>query len=104
MRRFAKELLRDRGKTSAASTAVTPASTPIAPAKAPNTTPATTAIFGPFTATINDYLRNELKVDDDHVYEILTGEVQPWNYGRYVTRFPDASNTLRQTHVGQSVS
>ena len=54
-------------------------------------------IFGPFTAAINDYLRSDLKFEDDHVYAILTGNVQPWSYGRYLSRFPDASNTLRQT-------
>jgi carboxypeptidase C (cathepsin A) len=55
------------------------------------------AIFGPFTATINDYLRNELKFEDDRVYEILTGAVQPWKYDRFGGRAPDASGTLRQT-------
>ena len=31
------------------------------------------------------------------MYEILTDQVQPWSYGRYISRFPDASNTLRQS-------
>ena len=30
------------------------------------------------------------------MYEILTGNVQPWNYGRSA-RMPDATDTLRQT-------
>lgn len=59
--------------------------------------PSESAIFGPFTATINDYLRNELKFEDDRVYEILTGAVQPWKYDRFGARSPDASGTLRQT-------
>ncbi len=53
------------------------------------------AILGPFTATINDYLRNELKFEDDHVYEILTGNVQPWKYDNFGNSPPDASDTLR---------
>lgn len=58
--------------------------------------PSQAAIFGPFTATINDYLRNQLKFEDDRVYEILTGAVQPWKYDRFGARSPDASGTLRQ--------
>ena len=58
--------------------------------------PSRAAIFGPFTATINDYLRNELKFDDDHVYEILTGSVQPWKYDQFGINSPDRSDTLRQ--------
>jgi len=58
--------------------------------------PSEPAIFGPFTATINDYLRHELKFEDDRVYEILTGAVQPWKYDRFGARSPDASGTLRQ--------
>jgi carboxypeptidase C (cathepsin A) len=54
-------------------------------------------VFGPFTAAINDHLRNDLKVEDDQVYEILTGNVQPWNYGRSGWRTPDATDTLRET-------
>ena len=58
--------------------------------------PSQAAIFGPFTSTINDYLRNDLKVEDDHVYEILTDNVQPWKF-RPVRQLrpPDASNTFR---------
>ena len=55
------------------------------------------AVFGPFTSAINDYLHNDLKVEDEHVYEILTDKVQPWSFGRYSSRFPDATNTLRQS-------
>ena len=40
--------------------------------------------FGPFTASINDYLRNELKFEDERVYEILTSKVQPWSFGRFL--------------------
>src|SRR6185369_15137770 len=50
------------------------------------------AVFGPFTSAINDYLHSDLKVDDEHVYEILTHKVQPWNFGRYGSQFPDATN------------
>ena len=38
-----------------------------------------------------------LKVEDERVYEIITDKVQPWSYGRFMSRFPDATNTLRQS-------
>lgn len=54
------------------------------------------AIFGPFTATFNDYVRSELKYTEDRVYEILTGSVQPWSYRRFEGRYVDATDTLRR--------
>ena len=97
MQRFAKELLRGRGQTIGRYDSRYTGIDADSAGEGPEYDPSGAIIFGPFTATINDYLRNELKVDDDdHVYEILTGAVQPWNYGQQ-TRFPDASGTLRQT-------
>jgi carboxypeptidase C (cathepsin A) len=55
------------------------------------------AIFGPFTATFNDYVRRDLKFEEERVYEILTGNVQPWSYKNFENRFVDASESLRQT-------
>lgn len=55
------------------------------------------AIFGPFTATFNDYVRRELKFEEDRVYEILTGTVQPWSYRSFENRYVDASESLRKT-------
>lgn len=42
-------------------------------------------VFGPFTATFNEYVRAELNWKKDDEYKILA-DVQPWNYG------PNASN------------
>jgi carboxypeptidase C (cathepsin A) len=53
------------------------------------------AIFGPFTATFNDYVRRDLGYKEDRVYEILTGNVQPWSYRRFEGRYVDATDTLR---------
>jgi carboxypeptidase C (cathepsin A) len=55
------------------------------------------AIFGPFSATLNDYMRRDLKFQDEHVYEILTGKVHPWSYRRFEGEYVDASETLRQS-------
>jgi carboxypeptidase C (cathepsin A) len=58
------------------------------------------AIFGPFTATFNDYVRSTLKYDDRRVYEILTGNVHPWSYRRFEGEYVDATDTLRQAMTG----
>lgn len=54
------------------------------------------AIFGPFAATMNDYVRRELKYEDERVYEILTGKVHPWNYEGFENRYVSASDSLRR--------
>lgn len=43
--------------------------------------PSLAAITGPYTATLNDYVRSELKYESELPYEILTDRVRPWNYG-----------------------
>jgi carboxypeptidase C (cathepsin A) len=97
MWRFGKELLRERGKTIGRYDGRYTGIDADSAGEAAEYDPSAEAIFPPFTAAINDYLRHDLKVDDSHVYEILTDQVQPWSYGRYISRFPDASNTLRQS-------
>jgi len=59
--------------------------------------PSYTAVLGPFTATMNDYLRGELKFDSDLPYEVLTGKVSPWDYGVAQNRYLDVAETLRET-------
>jgi len=46
----------------------------------PGFDPSYSATYGPFSAAMNNYAREELKFEDDLPYEILAG-VQPWNYG-----------------------
>lgn len=45
----------------------------------PRFDPSYAVTYGPFSAAMNSYLREELKFENDLPYEILTG-VQPWNY------------------------
>jgi carboxypeptidase C (cathepsin A) len=97
MWRFGKELLRDRGETIGRYDSRYKGIDADAAGEGAEFDASAEALFGPFTAAINDYLRHDLKVDDEHVYEILTDQVQPWSYGRNLSRFPDASNTLRQS-------
>ena len=53
------------------------------------------ALFGPFTAALNHYLRAELDVDREKIYEILTSNVHPWSYKSFENRYVSASDTLR---------
>jgi carboxypeptidase C (cathepsin A) len=96
MQRFAKELLRTRGLTVGRYDGrYTGVDTDDA-GENPEYDPSGSKVFGAFTAGINEYLRNELNWEDNHVYEILGGNVQPWNYGRG-NRIVDTADTLRST-------
>jgi carboxypeptidase C (cathepsin A) len=97
MWRFAKELLRKKSRTIGRYDSRYTGIDVDDVGESSEYDPSESAIFGPFTATINDYLRNELKFEDDRVYEILTGAVQPWKYSRFGGQAPDASDTLRRT-------
>ena len=90
MQRFGKELLRERGRTIGRYDSRFTGIDADSAGERPEYDPSGAIVFGPFTAAINDYLRNDLKVEDNQVYEILTGNVQPWNYGRYarISRMP----------------
>jgi carboxypeptidase C (cathepsin A) len=53
-------------------------------------------ISGPYSGTINHYLRSELKYENALPYLILTGRVQPWNYNNVQNQYLNVSETLRQ--------
>lgn len=57
--------------------------------------PSYAAIQGPYTAALNAYVRGELGFESDLNYEILTGKVQPWNYGPARNRYADVADSLR---------
>ncbi|MGD0816125.1 MAG: peptidase S10 [Verrucomicrobiota bacterium] len=63
----------------------------------PEFDPSFTSVLGPFTATLNDYVRRELKFESDLPYEVLTGKVQPWDYNDARNHYLDVAETLRQT-------
>ena len=54
-------------------------------------------MLGPFTATLNDYIRSELKFESDLPYEVLTGKVQPWDYNDARNHYLEVSSTLGET-------
>lgn len=58
--------------------------------------PSYAVVQGPYTATLNSYVRNELKFESELVYEILTGKVQPWDYGSAKNRYLNVAPDLRK--------
>lgn len=43
--------------------------------------PSGEAVFSAYTSTFNEYVRHDLGFESDLEYKILTGDVQPWNWG-----------------------
>jgi carboxypeptidase C (cathepsin A) len=54
--------------------------------------PSADAVFSTFASTFNDYVRNDLKFEEDRPYHVLAG-VGPWNWG-VQNEFADVSETL----------
>jgi carboxypeptidase C (cathepsin A) len=77
---FRKQLLHDEGLILGAYDARLTGRDDDPSAPFPDFDPSSAAAFGPFSAAMNSYVREELKFEDDLPYEILAG-VQPWNYG-----------------------
>lgn len=61
-------------------------------ASGPEFDPSYAAAYGPFSATMNSYVRSELKFEADLPYEIIAG-VQPWNYGQR-NAYPSVTGAL----------
>jgi carboxypeptidase C (cathepsin A) len=93
--RFTKELLRDRRRTVGRFDSRYTGIDRDAAGEATDFDPSYAALLGPYTATMNDYLRGELNYTSDLPYEILTGNVRPWNYGDYQNQYLDVADTLR---------
>ncbi|MBN8861807.1 MAG: hypothetical protein J0H92_00465 [Sphingobacteriales bacterium] len=55
------------------------------------------AIYGPYTAALNDYVRRELKYENDLPYEILTGRARPWVNSQ--DRYLNVAESLRTAMV-----
>jgi carboxypeptidase C (cathepsin A) len=77
---FRRQLLHDRGLILGGYDARITGRDDDAAAPSPDFDPSYAATYGPFSAAMNSYVREELKFEDDLPYEIIAG-VQPWNYG-----------------------
>jgi len=79
--RFTKELLRDQRRTVGRLDSRFEGMDSDAAGETFEHDPSYTAIFGPYTAVFNDYVRRELNFDEDRNYEILSGEVnRQWKW------------------------
>lgn len=95
IRRFDKELLRDQRRTVGRLDSRFLGIDRDAAGEEPEEDPSYSAIYGEYTAVLNDWIRRGLKFETDLPYEILTGKVRPWSYERYQNRYLDVSETLR---------
>jgi carboxypeptidase C (cathepsin A) len=98
--RYMRELLRDRGQTTGRYDSRYLGKDLVDVGDRPEYDPSYSAVQGPFTEAFNTYVRTTLKFETDVQYEILTGRVQPWNYGQSAqNRFLTVAPTLRTTMV-----
>lgn len=93
--RFTKELLRAQRRTVGRIDGRFLGIDLDAAGEGPEYDPSISAIMGPYTAALNDYVRGDLKFDSDLPYEILTGRVAPWSFKPYENRYVDVAETLR---------
>ncbi len=97
IQRFDKELLRSGRRTVGRLDSRFTGFDRDAAGEEPEQDPSYSAIFGEYTAVLNDWVRRGLKFETDLPYEILTGKVRPWSYERQQNRYLDVGETLRET-------
>jgi len=93
MTHFAKELLRDQRRTVGRFDSRFKGIDSNAVGARFEYDPSAEAIFGAFTATMNQYIETDLKWTKDAHYKILT-DVQPWDYG-IANQYLNVGETLR---------
>jgi carboxypeptidase C (cathepsin A) len=94
--RFVKELLRDQQRTVGRLDSRFTGVDRDAVGESVEFDPSMAAIIGPYTATLYQYLREDLGFESDLPYEILTSRVHPWNFAPHENRYVDVAETLRQ--------
>lgn len=57
------------------------------------------SVLGGYAAALNHYVRRELKYKNDLLYELISGNVHPWNWGSAIRGFVDTASTLRSAIV-----
>ena len=95
--RFCKELLRDEKRTVGRLDSRFKGIDESAATENPEHDPSMTAIMGPYTAMINDYIRRDLGYETDQPYYVFNpGELwKNWSYGDAGAGHPDTSEALR---------
>jgi carboxypeptidase C (cathepsin A) len=93
--RFEKELLRGERRTLGRYDSRLEGQDADAAGDRPGYDPSYASVLGPYTATFNDYIRNQLKYDSDLTYETLTDKVNPWDYKQFENRYVNVMDMLR---------
>jgi len=93
--RFDKELLRSERRTVGRLDGRFKGIDEDAAGSRPDYDPSLAAIVGPYTATMSDYVRGDLKFETDLPYEFLTVRVRPLNFEPYENRYVNVAETLR---------
>ncbi len=93
--RFVKELLRDERRTIGRFDARFKGIDRDAAGEYHEYDPSYAIIQGAYTAMLNNYVRADLRFKSDLPYEILTGNVQPWDYSKFQNQYVNVAETLR---------
>ena len=93
--RFCKELLRDEGVTIGRLDSRYKGFDRDAVGETHELDPSYSAILGPYTATMYDYLRRDLEYETDLPYEILKSLYQSWKYENYQNSYVNTAADLR---------
>jgi carboxypeptidase C (cathepsin A) len=92
---FRKELLRAQGKTVGRLDTRYVGTDRTDAGSRPGSDPSMEAIRGPYTAVLNQYVREVLGYDPDLVYHVF-GDVHPWNMDAHRGRFVNVAGDLRE--------
>lgn len=95
--RFTKELLRDKNRTTGRLDTRFTGIDRDSAGENFEFDPSMAAITGPYTATLYDYVRGELKFESDLPYEILNPKVWPWSYAQNENNYVNVAETLRRS-------
>lgn len=94
--RFCKELMREEGITIGRLDSRFTGKDRDSAGETIEVDPSFTAIMGPYTATLNDYVRKELEFEIDLPYEILKSLYTTWKWEDYQNQYVNVAETLRQ--------
>ncbi len=94
--RFVKELLREEGHTAGRLDSRFKGMDRDDAGEAFEYDPSMAAIRGPYTATLNSYVREDLGYENDLPYEILSRRVRPWNWGSASEGYVNVAEDLRE--------
>ena len=96
IQRFRKELLRGEQRTIGRYDSRLEGTDADSAGERPEYDASYASVQGAFTATFNDYIRQELKWETDLTYEVLTDKVQPWSYEKQQNQFVNTGEMLRR--------